>query len=208
MTDAFFVPDGDAWVATVHTRGPWSPAHQHGGPPAALIAHLAEAAEPEMAIARITVDFLRPVPIDRLRVRLEPLRDGAKVRRRIGLLLHGDAVVAHAVITLAWRDPVAVKPAADTPPLPPPDARSTPTSRWRCPARSRASGWGSTRSRPTRRTGSAWPTAGSATAAPPSAARFRASCWTSGAARRSYGLTSDAPLCHRIWAIRERAIMI
>ena len=30
-----FVPDGDGWLATSHTRGPWSPVHQHGGPPAA-----------------------------------------------------------------------------------------------------------------------------------------------------------------------------
>jgi len=29
----FFVPDGDGFVATVSTRGPWSPTHQHGGPP-------------------------------------------------------------------------------------------------------------------------------------------------------------------------------
>jgi hypothetical protein len=122
MTDAFFVPDGDAWVATSHTRGPWSPTHQHGGPPAALIAHVVEAAAPELAVARVTVDFLRPVPIDRLRVRFDTLRAGAKVQRRIGLLLHGETVVAHAVITLIRRDAVAVKTVIDAPPLPPPEA--------------------------------------------------------------------------------------
>jgi hypothetical protein len=122
MTDAFFVPDGDAWVATTHTRGPWSPAHQHGGPPAALIAHVVEAAAPEFAVTRLTVDFLRPVPIDRLRVRVEPLRVGAKVQRRIGLLLHADAVVAHAVITLIRREAVSVKAVTDADTLPPPSA--------------------------------------------------------------------------------------
>lgn len=125
MTDAFFVPDGDAWVAMAHTRGPWSPVHQHGGPPAALVAHAAEAAAPELAIARITVDYLRPVPIGRLRVRLEPLREGSKVQRRIGLLLHGEVVVAHAVILLVRRAAVSVEPAAEVFPLPPPEA-STP----------------------------------------------------------------------------------
>src|SRR5438552_17177306 len=59
MTDAFFFPDGDGWIATSHTRGPWSAAHQHGGPPSALIAHVVEAAAPELSISRITVDFLR-----------------------------------------------------------------------------------------------------------------------------------------------------
>src|SRR5207237_67687 len=37
VTDAFYIPDGDDFVATVHTRGPWSPKHQHGGPPSALL---------------------------------------------------------------------------------------------------------------------------------------------------------------------------
>jgi hypothetical protein len=122
VSDAFFVPDGDAWVATSHTRGPWSPAHQHGGPPSALIAHVVQAAAPELSIVRVTVDFLLPVPIDRLRVRLEPLREGAKVQRRIARLFHGDTVVAHAVLMLVRPEPVPVTPLADAPPLPPPEA--------------------------------------------------------------------------------------
>src|SRR5207247_769766 len=65
MPDAFYVPDGDAFVATVHTRGPWSATHQHGGPPAALLARALEAQAPGFVIPRITVDFLLPVPIDR-----------------------------------------------------------------------------------------------------------------------------------------------
>ena len=123
MTQAFFVPDGDGWIATSHTRGPWSPAHQHGGPPAALIAHAVEAAVPEMSVARFTIDFLRPVPIDRVRVRLEPLRHGSKVQRWTGQLLHAETVVAHAVITLIRREPVSMKPlGGDVPALPPPEA--------------------------------------------------------------------------------------
>ena len=106
--DAFYVPDGDRYVATEHTRGPWSPKHQHGGPPAALIAHAAEASAPEFTIARITVDFLRPVPIDRLGVRVEVLRAGAKVQRLLGTLLHGETSVAHAVLTLVRPTGVAV----------------------------------------------------------------------------------------------------
>ena len=122
MTDAFFVSDGDAWIATSHTRGPWSAAHQHGGPPAALIAHVVEAAAPEFSVVRLTVDFLRPVPIDRLRVRLDPLRAGAKVQRWIGLLLHAETVVAHAVVTLIRRDAVSVNLVTDGRTLPPPEA--------------------------------------------------------------------------------------
>jgi acyl-coenzyme A thioesterase PaaI-like protein len=103
VTEAFFVPDGDSWRATSHTRGPWSPVHQHGGPPSALIAHVVEAMAQEMLVARLTIDFLRPIPIDRLRVQIDPLRSGSKVQRVIGQLLHADRPVAHAVITLIRR---------------------------------------------------------------------------------------------------------
>jgi hypothetical protein len=122
VAEAFFLPDGDGWLATSHTRGPWSPRHQHGGPPAALLAHVLEAGAPELFVARLTVDFIRPVPIDRLRVRVEPLRAGAKVRRFIGLLLHAEVVVAHAVITLIRREAVTVTPLAEGAALPPPEA--------------------------------------------------------------------------------------
>src|ERR671939_35374 len=38
MSDAFYARDGDDFVASAHTRGPWSSRHQHGGPPAPLAA--------------------------------------------------------------------------------------------------------------------------------------------------------------------------
>jgi hypothetical protein len=121
MVDAFFVPSGDGFVATTHTRGPWSPKHQHGGPPAALMAHLVERAAPEFAVARVTVDFLRPVPIDRVTVRLETLRAGSKVQRLVARLSHGDLAVAHAVFTLLRVGEIAEPPSATDPPLPPPE---------------------------------------------------------------------------------------
>jgi hypothetical protein len=124
VTDAFYIPDGDRYIATEHTRGPWSPKHQHGGPPAALIAHAVEAMAPDFTIARISVDFLRPVPIDRLAVQLTTLRAGAKVRRLIGTLLHGDVVVAHAVVTLVRPTGVEVpSPSSAAVVLPPELAR-------------------------------------------------------------------------------------
>jgi len=122
MTDAFFLPDGDAWLATTYTRGPWSPAHQHGGPPAALIAHVVEADAPGFFVTRLTMDYLRPVPIGRLRVRVKPLRAGARVQRLIARLLHGETLVAHALLTLIRQEVSPVTPLTDAPPLPPPEA--------------------------------------------------------------------------------------
>jgi len=108
MTDAFYVPDGDDFIATVHTRGPWSPKHQHGGPPSALLARAIEAQAPGFVVARITVDFLLPVPIDRLAVRVDILRAGAKVQRLVARLLHGERTVAHAVAALVRPAAVAI----------------------------------------------------------------------------------------------------
>src|SRR5207253_9824761 len=119
MPDAFYVPDGDAFVATVHTRGPWSATHQHGGPPAALLARAIEAQAPGFEIARITVDFLLPVPIDRLAVRVEILRAGAKVQRLVARLLHGERVVAYAIAALVRPAAVTIPSPSNDAPLPP-----------------------------------------------------------------------------------------
>ena len=122
MPDAFYVPDGDAFLATVHTRGPWSAAHQHGGPPAALLARAIEAHAPGFVIVRVTVDFLMPVPIDRLAVRVETLRAGRKVQRLVARLFHGERVTAHAVAALARPEAVAIVSPDNDPPLAPPEA--------------------------------------------------------------------------------------
>jgi len=122
VTDAFYIPDGDAFVATVHTRGPWSATHQHGGPPAALLARALAAAAPGFVLARITVDFLLPVPIDRLAVRVETIRAGGKVQRLLGRLLHGDRVVAQALAVLARTASVAITSPINDPALPPPES--------------------------------------------------------------------------------------
>jgi Thioesterase-like superfamily len=77
---AFFVPDGDAFVATPHTRGPWSEHHQHGGPGAALmIAAFEEAARP-LAVARMTLEILRPLAIGRVALEVGESKPGTRTR--------------------------------------------------------------------------------------------------------------------------------
>jgi hypothetical protein len=64
------VTDG-AFRASLLTRGPWNPDHQHAGPPSALICRAIEraAANDGLAhLARITVNLLRPAPIGECRV--------------------------------------------------------------------------------------------------------------------------------------------
>ena len=82
MTDALYVPEGDHFVPTSLTTGPWDARAQHGGAPAALLAHCLEAIETPgpMAIARLTFELLRPVPLTPLRVETKVVRPGRKVQ--------------------------------------------------------------------------------------------------------------------------------
>lgn len=78
---ALFVPDGDAWLPTAYSVGPWSPDSLHGGPVAALITRSVEQVDTPIPcrLARLTVELLRPVPLVPLRVTTEVVRPGAKV---------------------------------------------------------------------------------------------------------------------------------
>jgi len=65
-TAAYRVLSETTFRATALTGGPWSPEHQHAGPPSALICRAVErAAAPHglTHIGRLTVNLLRPLPI-------------------------------------------------------------------------------------------------------------------------------------------------
>ena len=85
MDSAFYVPDGDRFVSTELTRGPWDPDAQHAGPPAALIARALERCpspadgDAPWQVGRVTFEILRPVPIAALTVRVEVVRPGRSV---------------------------------------------------------------------------------------------------------------------------------
>lgn len=84
MIDAVFVPDGPRFVATDLARGPWDPNAQHGGAPAALLMREFERihAASGLVLARVTYEFLRPLPLAALEVHAQVLRPG----RRVALL--------------------------------------------------------------------------------------------------------------------------
>ncbi len=75
MPDASaFVPTGDGtFAATPYTRGPWNAAHQHAGPPIALVCgriERAAAAHGLTHLARLTANLLRPIPVGELTVQI------------------------------------------------------------------------------------------------------------------------------------------
>ncbi len=80
---ALYEPHGDTFIPTAYTRGPWDPAHQHAGPPSALLARAIEAAAGigEGQLARIALDILRPVPLEPLRVEVRTVRPGRRVEQ-------------------------------------------------------------------------------------------------------------------------------
>jgi hypothetical protein len=104
MTDAFYVPDGDAFVSTELTRGPWDSNSQHAGPPAALIAREIErlpADDGPRQMGRVTYEILRPVPIGRLTVSARIARPGRRVEMAEAMLAteSGEELVR----ARAWR---------------------------------------------------------------------------------------------------------
>lgn len=110
MIDAFYVPDGDAFVASELTRGPWDERSQHAGPPCALLGRALDRAGglEHAQVARVTYEILRPVPIARLTTTATVVRPGRSVELIEGALLHeGEAVIR----ARAWRirtAPVAI----------------------------------------------------------------------------------------------------
>jgi hypothetical protein len=123
---SFFIADGDGFRATDLTRGPWSPELQHAGPPSALLARAVERAlpqAPELTVARLTVELIRPIPVARFTTRVTPLRTGRKVQWLTADLLGPDgALVARAgavcIRTAQLALPVSGDPASDPVPLP------------------------------------------------------------------------------------------
>ncbi len=82
MAEAFYEPDGDAFVATELTRGPWDPGAQHAGPPSALLGRAVEElpeAE-QFQVGRLTFEILRSVPIGRCELSARVARPGRRVQ--------------------------------------------------------------------------------------------------------------------------------
>jgi hypothetical protein len=72
---SFYLPLGDdRYEPTIATESPWDSAMQHGGPPAALLGRLLTVEG--LRLARISVDFLGPIPRREFRVEVSPVKPG------------------------------------------------------------------------------------------------------------------------------------
>jgi hypothetical protein len=89
VSESVFVPVGDGrFVPTERARGPWDPQALHGGAPAALLTSAFERVQPgaELQIARLSFEFLRPVPMAPLKLSTRIVRPGRRVQELVGEL--------------------------------------------------------------------------------------------------------------------------
>jgi len=117
--DAFYLPEGDRFVSTQWTRGPWDPGAQHAGPPAALTARAIEALEPGWQVARFTFEILRSIPVAPLSVDARVSRPGRRVQFCEASLRTDEHEVARAHV---WRIRPGDGTTPTTPAEPPPFA--------------------------------------------------------------------------------------
>ncbi|MFC3614295.1 thioesterase family protein [Lutimaribacter marinistellae] len=67
--------EDDVFFGNDPARGPWSPDHCHAGPVTGLVARAAElAVGPDKMLTRLTLDVLKPLPLDGLKVVTEVAR--------------------------------------------------------------------------------------------------------------------------------------
>ena len=121
---SLFTRDGERFVPTQLTRGPWDPNAMHGGAPSALMAHVLARHDPGPAsfIARLTVELLRPVPLVPMQAVARTFRPGKNVQWIEAALLADDVEVVRAVALRLRPQPVdvaeTISPAVVTPPPP------------------------------------------------------------------------------------------
>ena len=95
LDDVHFMPGPDA-------TGPWGADRLHGGPVFGLLARAVEIAapDPELVVARLSFDLFRPVPVAPLAVRIDPLRESARLALLQATLLVDDAPFTRATALL------------------------------------------------------------------------------------------------------------
>jgi hypothetical protein len=124
LPEAFYLPRGDGrYEPTRATESPWDTSAQHGGPPAALLAHeVAATVEPGLRPARVAVDFLGAIPRRELTVEVSPVRPGRLVSlSEARMVVDGRTAVTARCWSIA-TGPTPPVSTAQTPPPPLPDA--------------------------------------------------------------------------------------
>ncbi|SEG85609.1 Thioesterase-like superfamily protein [Thermomonospora echinospora] len=137
MPEAFYLPLGEGrYEPTRATESPWDSGAQHGGPPTALLAHVIDGtAGADMRLARVSVDFLGPIPRHEVRVEVSPVRPGRLISLSEARMIAGDRTV---VVARAWHIATGPPPPVTGERLRPPALSEPGTG----PLRPDLAGWG------------------------------------------------------------------
>ena len=111
----------DLYRASVLTRGPWHPEHQHAGPPIALVCRAIEqaaAAHGLTHVARLTANLLRPVPIGELAIEVATDYAGRNAGHFSARLMTGGKEVARFTALVQRENEVPVPEGLPGHPLP------------------------------------------------------------------------------------------
>jgi Acyl-CoA thioesterase C-terminal domain/Acyl-CoA thioesterase N-terminal domain len=133
--DPFFHQEGEAFVPTDDSRGPWNHDSLHGRVLLGLLGHALETqyGGAEFLSSRLTVDMFRLARWEPVMVSTRPIREGNRIKVVEGTLMSSGKEIARGVMTLLRRaeDPEGkvwgpedwdVTPAAAIEPNPPPKA--------------------------------------------------------------------------------------
>jgi Thioesterase-like superfamily len=122
--EAYYLPRGNRrYVPTRATQSPWNRTAQHGGPPAALLAHvIGQTVEEPLRLGRISVDILGPIPLREAVVEVSVIKPGRRVRlTEARMVVDGRIAVTARTWHLAAGDPTPAAGEKQTvpPSLPP-----------------------------------------------------------------------------------------
>jgi len=108
---SFYLPLGDDhYRPTRSTESPWDTEMQHGGPPAALLGRVLTV--DGLRLARISVDFLGPIPRRDLRIEVSPSKPGRLTTLNEARMIVDGRV---AVVARAWHIAPGPRPPIITP---------------------------------------------------------------------------------------------
>jgi hypothetical protein len=119
------------FVATDLGRGPWDPRALHGGAPAALLVRAFEQlpAADGLSLARVTYEFMRPVPVGPLEVRAQVVRPGRRVQLlEASIVADGNEVARARALQIQAADAGGAA-AEEAPPPPGPEQGRPPELR-------------------------------------------------------------------------------
>ena len=102
---AFFTRDGDGYLPTPASRGPWDPKSLHGRVIVGLLGTLIEARHggPEFTPARLTVDMYALPGLDRVEVTTRLIKDGWRIKVAEAEFFSGGVAMARASCQLLRR---------------------------------------------------------------------------------------------------------